>query len=134
MTEQLHKEIRYVIRLTGEPMPSHVTLKEQQGACRDIAILFIDSCRSLGLAARFVSGYLFGSPEDERDHLHAWCEVCLPGAGWRGFDPSNGIATAENHISVAAAYQPVGAAPVDGSFYGSGAQNTLDGEIEISAL
>ena len=78
------------------------TLAASRGSCRDVAVLFIDACRSLGVAARFVSGYQEGEATQDRREMHAWVEVYIPGAGWRGYDPTHGLAVADRHIAVAA--------------------------------
>jgi transglutaminase-like putative cysteine protease len=122
---------RPIVRVDGDPQPPGVTLRDRSGACRDLAVLFIDCCRSAGLAARFVSGYYAGAIETDRRYLHAWAEVFLPGAGWRGFDPLQGIATAEHHVAVAASARPRGAAPIDGSLHSAEAGAELEVEIRI---
>ena len=70
----------------------------------------------MGLAARFVSGYMWGEDLPEKHALHAWAEVYIPGGGWRGFDPSTGFAVTERHIAIATAANPIDAAPVSGAF------------------
>jgi len=95
------------------------TLDERRGSCRDYAALFIEACRYLGLATRFVSGYLH-APATEAGHAatHAWAEVYLPGPGWKGFDPTSGELTGANHIAVAVARRPESVPPVAGTFTG----------------
>jgi transglutaminase-like putative cysteine protease len=95
------------------------TLVDRRGSCRDYAALFIEACRYLGLASRFVSGYLH-APSTEAGHAatHAWAEVYLPGPGWKGFDPTNGEITGANHIAVAVARRPESVPPVAGTFTG----------------
>jgi transglutaminase-like putative cysteine protease len=95
------------------------TLAQRSGSCRDFATLFIEACRYLGLAARFVSGYLH-CPDTVQGHgsTHAWAEVYLPGAGWIGFDNTSGIVVGEDHIGVAVTRHPADAPPVSGSFIG----------------
>ncbi|EHJ46396.1 transglutaminase domain-containing protein [Solidesulfovibrio carbinoliphilus subsp. oakridgensis] len=95
-------------------------LARGQGACRDLAVFFLAACRRVGLPARFVSGYHEGEPESGERDLHAWAEAYLPGGGWRGFDPSLGLAVADRHVAVAAAPDPEDAAPVVGAFRGEG--------------
>ncbi len=93
------------------------TLARQAGSCRDFATLFIEACRSLGLAARFVSGYLY-SPASMQGQgaTHAWSEVYLPGAGWKGFDSTSGQLVGNDHIAVAVSRHPEAVPPVSGSF------------------
>lgn len=102
----------------GVQSPSE-TLRLGTGSCRDYATLFIEACRGLGLASRFVSGYLH-TPETEAGHAstHAWAEVYLPGPGWKGFDPTGGVLTGTDHIAVAVARHPEAIPPVSGSFFG----------------
>ncbi len=106
----------------------------KEGSCRDLAVLFIETCRSVGIAARFVSGYHTVQPWQGARQLHAWAEIFLPGAGWRGYDPSQGLAVADQHIAIAAGATPQLAAPVTGSFRGNGVQSSFTAEIEIRAL
>jgi len=121
LLDQINKEIvrtfRYCQREEpGVQRPSE-TLAKQAGSCRDFATLFIEACRYFGLAARFVSGYLH-SPETTEGHgsTHAWAEVYLPGAGWRGFDNTSGKAVGHDHIAMAVTRHPADAPPVSGSF------------------
>ena len=100
----------------GVQSPS-TTLTSRAGSCRDFATLFIEACRSLGLAARFVSGYLYSSmlPQGQ-GATHAWSEVYLPGAGWKGFDSTTGQVVGNDHITVAVSRHPESVPPVSGSF------------------
>ncbi|MEC4749971.1 transglutaminase family protein [Methylomicrobium sp. Wu6] len=99
------------------------TLARRAGSCRDFATLFIDACRSLGLASRFVSGYLY-TPMRPRGQgsTHAWSEVYLPGAGWKGFDSTTGQVVGNDHITVAVNRHPELAPPVSGSFIADAGQ------------
>jgi transglutaminase-like putative cysteine protease len=93
------------------------TLARGAGSCRDFATLFIDACRSLGLAARFVSGYLYSPTLPQgQGATHAWSEVYLPGAGWKGFDSTSGQVVGNQHIAVAVNRHPESVPPVSGSF------------------
>jgi transglutaminase-like putative cysteine protease len=107
----------YEQRQTGAPLSAEATLISRKGTCRDFAVLYMACCRALGIAARFASGYLFGSPTHAHD-LHAWAEVYLPGAGWRGFDPTEGKAVSSNHITLATSANPTAINPVSGTFRG----------------
>ena len=93
------------------------TLHLRSGSCRDFAALFIEACRCMGLASRFVSGYLhMPGNESGNASTHAWAEVYLPGPGWKGFDPTSGLIIGNQHIPVAVARHPEAVPPVSGSF------------------
>jgi transglutaminase-like putative cysteine protease len=131
LCRRIAERSRPTVRLEGDPQPPAYTLRERTGACRDLAVLFIDACRAVGLAARFVSGYFGGATAVDRRYLHAWAEVYLPGAGWRGFDPLQGLAVADRHIAVAAAAHPRDAAPIDGSLRSGDITASLDVDVQI---
>lgn len=131
LNHELFADFNHIHRETGHPQSPATTLQSRQGACRDLAVLFVDCCRAEGLAARFASGYQRGNVQSERRHLHAWPEVYLPGAGWRGFDPTHGQAVADTHVTVAAAARPQDTMPVTGIFTGMGAISTLNYDLDI---
>jgi len=110
------------------------TLQKGKGACRDYAWLYVVACRSLGLAARFVSGYHIPPSSREKPELHSWAEVFMPGAGWIGFDPSLGLAVSNRHIALAASYDPARTAPSSGMFWGKDVKSRLDTNITVSSL
>jgi transglutaminase-like putative cysteine protease len=118
LTRRLAQEFRYVERDTGAPHPAEITLGTREGSCRDLAVLFCEAARAMGIAARFVSGYQCGAGLQGKIHMHAWAEVYLEGGGWRGYDPSAGLAVAGSHVAVAAAADPRLAAPVTGAYRG----------------
>ncbi len=115
----------------GEAWPADQTLLEQRGSCRDLARLYMACARALGLPARFVSGYYEGDPSKSDKDLHAWVEVYLPGGGWRGFDPSCGLAVADRHIALCAAPEPEGAAAISGTYGAPTADGSLVAQIRF---
>ena len=131
LNRQLFAEFSQTHRDTGAPQSPTFTLQSRRGACRDLAVLFVDCCRAEGIAARFASGYQNGDLRSERRHLHAWPEVYLPGAGWRGFDPTHGEAVGETHVTIAAAAHSRDTLPVSGIFSGTGASSTLEYTVKI---
>lgn len=133
LNQRIHQSCEYVIRETGMPWPAATTWQKKQGSCRDLTLLFIEACRAVNLAARFVSGYQEGDLNQRRRDLHAWAEVYLPGAGWRAYDPTNGIAVADRHIALVASVLPADAAPISGRLRGGG-QSDLQYEIAIERL
>lgn len=119
LNQQIYNSFEHVIRPEGAARTSGQTLELLEGSCRDLAILFCDACRSMGLASRFVSGYECASAGTPDASMHAWAEVYLPAAGWRGYDPSRGLLVANRHVAVAAAFHPDLASPVAGAFTGT---------------
>ena len=119
LNEHIAKTFRYTRRDEyGVQRPS-VTLERNSGSCRDFATLFIEACRCWGLAARFVSGYMLcEATEAGHASTHAWAEVYLPGAGWKGFDPTCGTLAGSQHVTVATSRHPEAATPISGSFIG----------------
>ena len=120
-----------LVREEGEPWAADETLRRREGSCRDLTVLFNECCRSQGIAARFVSGYELSDPDREEYDLHAWSEVYVPGGGWRGYDPTLGLAVADRHVALAAAAHPGGAAPLHGTFRSNGATQRLSASIRI---
>jgi len=127
---QVYQTFRQVIRFHGPPWPSDQTLRSREGSCRDLAVLFCDVCRVMGIAARFVSGYECSSANRHDSYMHAWSEVYLPGIGWRGYDPSRGIAVSNGHVAVAAGFDPDLASPVAG-WYSGGAQSRMEASLDL---
>jgi transglutaminase-like putative cysteine protease len=113
------RDFRYQRREEAGVQSPAQTLSCRSGSCRDFAALFLDSCRHLGIASRFVSGYHRSyASEAEGGSTHAWAEVYLPGPGWKGFDPTVGVVTGSEHIPVAVARHPEAVPPVSGGYVG----------------
>jgi len=120
-----------IVRPTGEPVVAETTLIQRQGSCRDLSVLFIEACRTLGLASRFVSGYQTTPEQDGNHHLHAWAETYLPGAGWRGWDPAQGLAVADQHVALASGITSLAAAPTTGTFRGTGVTSSMEVQLVV---
>jgi transglutaminase-like putative cysteine protease len=133
LTSHLLMTLTYAIRegfayerreASGVQTPRH-TLERRRGSCRDFAVLMMEAARALGIAARFVSGYVYvprGDGEPVRlggGATHAWCQIYLPGAGWLEFDPTNGLIGGKDLIRVAGGRDPAQAAPLTGAYFGS---------------
>jgi len=132
----IHGRAQKHIRPSGEAQSAAQTLATWHGACRDFTVLYLAAARSLGLPARFCSGYQAAADTpDGRHYLHAWAEVFVPGVGWRGWDPTHGIPVTGGHIALAAAPDQAGTMPVVGgySFIGPSLTSTLDFDLEIRA-
>ncbi|TXN37840.1 transglutaminase family protein [Flagellimonas hymeniacidonis] len=118
LTIAIHTDFIVESREEGSPFEADKTFRLKKGSCRDLVWMQIQLLRNLGIASRFVSGYYYVNVEDPQYELHAWTEVFIPGAGWIGFDPSNGITTSHTHIAVASSSHYENTMPVSGSVRG----------------
>jgi uncharacterized protein (DUF2126 family) len=144
LNERLHREIKYLVRMAPGIQSPDETLALGEGSCRDSGWLLVQILRHLGLAARFVSGYLVqlvadarpldgpAGPSADFTDLHAWGEVYLPGAGWVGLDPTSGLLAGEGHIPLAATAFPSSAAPVTG--FTDVCESKLDFEMKVTRI
>jgi transglutaminase-like putative cysteine protease len=138
VTGAIHNEFEYEVRYAPGVQTPVETLQRRAGTCRDFALFMMEAVRSVGLAARFVSGYLYDPAIDGRasdvqgaGSTHAWVQVYLPGAGWIEFDPTNGSHGGGNLVPVAMAREPSQAIPVSGTFDGV-EDDFLDMSVEVS--
>jgi len=130
----IQQTISYRRREEAGVQSASLTLSSGTGSCRDLANLFMEAVRHLGIASRFVSGYLHAQPSSyDYGATHAWAEVFLPGAGWKGFDPTLGNIVGSEHIAVAVARKPELVPPVEGSFTGPVGAN-LDVGVWVTDL
>ncbi|SDU13250.1 Transglutaminase-like enzyme, putative cysteine protease [Verrucomicrobium sp. GAS474] len=119
LNHDINQNFRYQRRDEPGVQTPAQTLQLRSGSCRDFATLFVEACRSWGLAARFVSGYMLcDATEAGGASTHAWAEVYLPGAGWKGFDPTSGILSGGQYVATAVSRDPEKAMPIDGVYLG----------------
>jgi len=139
MTSGIKEEFTYLRRIEKGVQSPAETLRCHSGSCRDFAVLMMEAARSLGLAARFVSGYIYVPATSEADTVegggatHAWMQAYLPGAGWVDFDPTNSIVGNRNLIRVAVAWDQRNALPLWGTFIGPA--STFRGmDVDVSVI
>ncbi|HBR93240.1 MAG TPA: transglutaminase family protein [Opitutae bacterium] len=138
------RDINYLRRDEEGIQDPDTTLALRTGSCRDMAVLFIAITRQLGFAARFCSGYLYDPPVAGEDahvfnravgSMHAWAEIYLPGAGWKGFDPTNGILANGFFIPCAVSHEPKAVDPIQGSYFANASvASTMDVSLEIEGM
>jgi len=135
LNRTIHELVSYRQREEPGVQTPAETLVCLTGSCRDLAFLFMEAAKLLGFAARFVSGYSCTShAADDAGSTHAWAEVFLPGAGWKGFDPTRGEIVGENHISVAVGRLPHSVPPIAGSYIGDSKLLSMDVAVRVSKL
>jgi transglutaminase-like putative cysteine protease len=141
MTQAIRADFRYAQRLQGGCQPPLETLRLRRGSCRDFAVLMMEAARSLGLAARFCSGYIYcgdvapsaakpGAARRGGGHTHAWVSIYLPSCGWVEFDPTNGIVGNADLVRVAVVRDPRQAAPLTGAYLGA-AEDFVGMEVAV---
>ena len=131
LIEIIQDRVKYTKRHTGPAWPASRTLKERVGSCRDLAMLMVEACRSVGIPSRFVSGYNFEEPILSEYDLHAWAELYIPGAGWRGFDPSGKGLIDERYLTLVSSSKSNLTSVVTGNFIGkANLENNLCWEIK----
>jgi len=137
ITQAIRTDFKYAERTAHGTQSPVETLESRSGSCRDFALLMMETVRSLGLAARFVSGYLYDPALDGEEATtigagatHAWVQVFLPGAGWVEYDPTNGSVGGNNLIRVAVARDPSQALPLQGTYIGE-PEDFLGMDVEV---
>ena len=138
LNRAIFENLGYERREEGAARTSSQTLAASAGACRDFAVLLADVLRGIGVAARLASGYLWeGDSKGERraeGSLHAWTEAYLPGAGWVGLDPTNGVLCNHNHIATAVGLTPEDVAPITGRYFADGPVHAvMSAKLELAA-
>lgn len=130
----VHRSFRYNRREEAGVQVPCETLRLGTGSCRDYAVFMMEAARHLGFAARFVTGYI-QMGEGQHGATHAWTEVYVPGAGWRGFDPTNDKPSGSEHVSVAVSRDHEKASPLSGSWFGpAGAFDRMDVSVQVFEL
>jgi transglutaminase-like putative cysteine protease len=137
MTQTIRRTFNHVARHEKGTLDPIQTLKLASGSCRDLAMLMIAALRSLGIAARFVSGYLHLADDDDQlssGNTHAWVQAYIPGPGWVDFDPSSGMVGNQNLVRVAVAHKPHEAIPLQGTWIGTASDHlALKVAVKVTA-
>jgi transglutaminase-like putative cysteine protease len=132
LNRYLHQKFEREIREEAGVQAPQLTLRRRRGASRDLAALFVAVCRQKGIACRFVSGYQARSErEGDQRFPHAWAEVYVSGGGWRGYDPSHGLAVADGHVAIAAACSLERTASIEGTYYGANAESRMKVDLTV---
>ncbi len=131
LIEIIQDRVKYTKRHIGPAWPASRTIRERVGSCRDLAMLMVEASRSVGIPSRFVSGYHFEDPPPNSYELHAWAELYIPGAGWRGFDPSGKGLIDERYLTLVSSSKSNLTAVITGNFVGkTNLNNNFTWEIE----
>jgi len=139
LTRRIHRDFRFDNRATEVSTPVETFFEKRRGVCQDFAHLQIACMRSLGLPARYVSGYLRTVPAPGQARLvgadasHAWCATWSPGAGWVDFDPTNNCVPSDGHITVAFGRDYTDVSPIHGVLLG-GARHTLETGVDVEPM
>ena len=140
MTQTIRRTFKHVARHEKGTQDPIRTLKLGSGSCRDLAVLMIAALRSLGIAARFVSGYVHLADDDDDDdsvtggNTHAWVQVYVPGPGWVDFDPSSGMIGNQNLVRVAVVHEPREAIPLQGTWIGTASDHlAMNVKVKVTA-
>ena len=133
--QTIFREFKFCEGFTDVKTPPVEILRLKVGVCQDFSTLFVAAARSLGLPARYVSGYVYEGPKAQRRETapasHGWAEVFFPEIGWRGFDPLNGIMACQTHVRIAQGRWYADAAPIIGRFLGIGVEQQTETEIVV---
>ena len=137
MTRTIKQTFKHLARQEHGIQEPQRTLAIKSGSCRDVAMLMIAGLRSLGIAGRFVSGYLHLADDDDRftgGNTHAWVQIYVPGPGWVYFDPSRGTVGNQNLVRVAVVYDPSDAIPLQGTWIGAASDHlAMKVAVKVSA-
>ncbi|GGK17714.1 transglutaminase [Deinococcus malanensis] len=134
LTTQLHRQFSYSPGATSVGTTLEQFARDQRGVCQDYTHAMLGICRTLGIPARYVSGYLYSGGEMiGADATHAWIEALIPGHGWIGFDPTNDMLAGEKHIKIGHGRDYPDVSPVRGTYYGGGGEATLNVEVRVYA-
>jgi transglutaminase-like putative cysteine protease len=135
LSSRIHREFKYKPKSTSIDTPVEEVLKTKQGVCQDFAHLMIGALRSMGLAARYISGYLKSGAELQgADASHAWVAVFIPGTGWVSFDPTNDVTPSEGHLTLAWGRDYGDVTPLKGISLGGGGDETIEVEVRVHPL
>jgi transglutaminase-like putative cysteine protease len=127
----LHRDVTFDTDATHSETTAVESFRLRRGVCQDLAHIFIAAARRMGAPARYVSGHLVREDTNEQEAAHAWAEAHVPGVGWIGFDPANGVCPTESYVRIATALDYLGAAPVRGARTGGG-QERLSVRLNVS--